>query len=68
MYAVFVHQPNISNSNEVPSAKHMYYHMVGRAGAIPSPLCYILLTNPYPGGESMVQGFACNPDELLGLV
>ena len=43
MYAVFVHQTNISYLNGVLSAKHIYYHMLGRAGSIPSPLYSILL-------------------------
>ena len=40
MYAVVLHQTNISYSNEM---QRMYNHAVGRAGSIPSPIYSILL-------------------------
>ena len=40
MYAVVLHQTNISYSNEM---QRMYNHVVGRAGSIPSPIYSILL-------------------------
>ena len=40
MYAVFVHQTNISYSNGVPSLMHN--HMVGRSASFLSPLYFML--------------------------
>ena len=44
MYAVVLHQTNISYSNEM---QRMYNHVVGRAGSIPSPIYPYFLVVSY---------------------
>ena len=43
VYAVIVHQTNISYTIEGLSGKHLYNHMIGQAASVVSPFYFILL-------------------------